>query len=390
MNQSARLAIFIGIVMSILGAVHFYVWRRLVVDPAPPAALRGVLTGVFIALYLAIPATFYVSRARDIGARRLLSLPGYVWMGVVFILLMLLVGTDVIRLVGGLVQRLVAEVPPADPVRRVTVARLFAGAIAFVGGGATLAALRSGLGPVVVKDVRVRLDRLPKELHGTTIVQLSDVHVGPTIGRDFVERIVAQVNALSPDVVAITGDLVDGSVAELGDLVAPIAGMKSRFGTYFVTGNHEFYSDANAWCRHLASLGIRVLRNERVSIGEGAASFDLAGVEDHDAARFGTPSDVAKAVEGRDPGRELVLLAHQPRSAFDADRHGVGLQLSGHTHGGQIWPWSYFVYLQQPVVAGLERVGRTLVYVSCGTGYWGPPMRLRAPAEITRIVLESA
>jgi len=390
MTRGAQIATFIGIALSVLAAVHWYVWVRLVADPSPPLGLRRLLTAGFVFMFLAIPATFYVSRARVIGPRRLLAMPGYVWLGVVFIFFMLLAGTDVVRLVGALVQRLVAEVPPSDPTRRVAVARFFAAAVTFVGGGASLAALRSGLGAVIVKEVRVRLDRLPKELHGMTIVQLSDVHVGATIGRAFVERIVAQVNALAPDLVAITGDLVDGSVAELGEHIAPITGLRSRFGTYFVTGNHEFYSGAESWCRHLSSLGVRVLRNERVSIGEGVTSFDLAGVEDHDGKRFGKPSDVAKAVEGRDPSRELVLLAHQPRSAFDADANGVGLQLSGHTHGGQIWPWSYFVYLQQPVVAGLARVGRTLVYVSCGTGYWGPPMRLHAPAEITRIVLESA
>ncbi|HEX3593551.1 MAG TPA: metallophosphoesterase [Polyangiaceae bacterium] len=390
MPRAAKLATFIGIALSILAAVHFYVWMRLVGDTAPPLPVRRLLTAGFVAFYLAIPATFYVARAPGIAARRLLALPGYVWIGVLFIMFMLFLSTDIVRLVGGIAQRLVGDSPPTDPAGRLAVARFFAGAVAFVGGGATLAALRSGLGPVVVKELRVRLDRLPEALDGTTIVQLSDVHVGPTIGREFVERIVRQVNALSPDLVAITGDLVDGSVSELGDKIAPIADMKSRFGTYFVTGNHEFYSGADSWCKKLTSLGVRVLRNERVSIGDGAASFDLAGIEDHDAGRFGKPSDVARAVEGRDPSRELVLLAHQPRSAFAADRHGVGLQLSGHTHGGQIWPWSYFVYLQQPVVAGLARIGRTLVYVSCGTGYWGPPMRLHAPAEITRIVLESA
>ncbi|HVW29339.1 MAG TPA: metallophosphoesterase [Polyangiaceae bacterium] len=390
MTRAVQLATFIGIALGLLGAIHFYVWLRLVADPAPPPVGRRLLTGAFVALYLAIPATFYVSRARDIGARRLLAMPGYVWMGVVFILFMLFASVDIVRLAGAALQRLAGETPPSDPARRIAVARLFAFAVASVGGGATLAALRSGLGPVHVKEVRVRLERLPRQLDGTTIVQLSDVHVGPTIGRSFVERIVDQVNALSPDLVAITGDLVDGSVSELADQVAPIAELKSRYGTYFVTGNHEFYSGRESWCRKLRSLGIQVLSNERVSIGEGAASFDLAGVEDYNATRFGIASDVGKAVEGRDPNRELVLLAHQPRSAFAADQHGVGLQLSGHTHGGQIWPWSYFVYLQQPVVAGLSRIGRTLVYVSRGTGYWGPPMRLRAPAEITRIVLESA
>jgi hypothetical protein len=389
MNRTLQLATFIGIVLSVLGAVHLYVWLRLVEDPAFSIGVHRALTAGFVVLFLSIPATFYVSRTGELATRRL-ALVGYVWMGVLFLLFALVAATDIVRLAGAIVQRVVADVPPEDPVRRVAMARLVAGAVALLGGGAALSALRSGLSPTRVKEVRVRLDRLPKEMHGTSIVQLSDVHVGPTIGRSFIEQIVGRVNALAPDLIAITGDLVDGSVASLSEQVAPIAGLKSRYGTYFVTGNHEFYSGRESWLRHLTTLGVRVLRNERVSIGEGAQSFDLAGIEDFSAPRFGVPSDVARAVEGRDATRELVLLAHQPKSAFEADRHGVGLQLSGHTHGGQIWPFSYLVYLQQPIVAGLSRIGRTLVYVSCGTGYWGPPMRLRAPAEITRIVLESA
>jgi predicted MPP superfamily phosphohydrolase len=388
MSRRARLGTFIAIALSILGVVHGYLWLRLVWDPSLPRSAFWVLTAALAGLFLAIPATFYVAR-RDHGVRRLVALTGYIWMGTAFILLVLLASTDAVRLVGAVVSRLVGDAP-ADDGHRVAVARFFAAATLLAGGLAAIAALRSALGPVVVREVHVRLERLPKEMHGTTIVQLSDVHVGPTIRRDFVDRIVQRVNALGPDLVAITGDLVDGPVSHLNDAIAPIADLKSRYGTYFVTGNHEFYSGSEAWCRKLRELGVRVLRNEHVSVGEGKASFDLAGVEDHDGGRFGAPSDVAKAVEGRDTSRELILLAHQPRSAFAAERHGVGLQLSGHTHGGQIWPWSYLVYLQQPVVAGLARVGRTLVYVSRGTGYWGPPMRLGAPAEITRITLESA
>jgi predicted MPP superfamily phosphohydrolase len=161
---------------------------------------------------------------------------------------------------------------------------------------------------------------------------------------------------------------------------------------YFVTGNHEYYSGAAPWCEELARLGIKVLRNERVIIGDAEASFDLAGIDDAHARDFGDGhgADLARAVHGRDPARELVLLAHQPRAVFEAVVHGVGLQLSGHTHGGQIWPWNWLVRLQQPVVAGLARFGDTQVYVSRGTGYWGPPMRLGAPAEITRVTLRTA
>jgi predicted MPP superfamily phosphohydrolase len=244
---------------------------------------------------------------------------------------------------------------------------------------------------VALKDVDVRLRRLPRSRDGTTIVQLTDVHVGPTIRRGFVETIVAQVNALAPDIIVITGDLVDGSVEELREHVAPLANLRARHGVFFVTGNHEYYSGVDAWCEELPRLGIRVLRNERVAIGKGADGFDLAGIDDAHAYQYGNGhgADLERAVAGRDPRRELVLLAHQPKAVFDAEKHDVGLQLSGHTHGGQLWPWKYLVRLQQPVVAGLARFGETQVYVSSGTGYWGPPMRLAAPAEITRITLRA-
>jgi hypothetical protein len=167
--------------------------------------------------------------------------------------------------------------------------------------------------------------------------------------------------------------------------------LRAKHGVFFVTGNHEYYSGAEEWCTELTRLGIRVLRNERVSIGDATDSFDLAGVDDHSAKRFGGGhgEDLPKALLGRDPARELVLLAHQPKTIILAQDHGVGLQLSGHTHGGQIWPWTYLVRLQQPVVAGLARFGKSFVYVSRGTGYWGPPMRLGAPSEITELTLRA-
>jgi predicted MPP superfamily phosphohydrolase len=240
-----------------------------------------------------------------------------------------------------------------------------------------------------VRHVRVPLARLPRSASGYTIVQLTDVHVGPTIGREFVERVVREANALAPDMVVITGDLVDGTVEQLRDLVEPLRDLRTRDGVFFVTGNHEYYSGADEWVAHLATLGVRVLRNERVAIRD---AFDLAGVDDVSAARM-LPhhgQDVARAVAGRDPARAVVLLAHQPKTLKHALAADVDLQLSGHVHGGQMVPFNWLARLDQPLVAGLHRVEKTWVYVSTGTGYWGPPMRVGPGAEVTRIELVSA
>src|SRR6185437_2408032 len=198
----------------------------------------------------------------------------------------------------------------------------------------------------------------PEAMAGFRIVQLSDLHIGPTLGGAWLTEIVAHVNAAEPDVVVITGDLVDGPLDELRAEVAPLAQLRAKHGVFFVTGNHEYYSGVDDWLAELVRLGVRPLRNERVSIGEGEHGFDLAGVDDWSARRFGGGhgADLARALAGRDPSRELVLLAHQPKQIHEAEAHGVGLQLSGHTHGGQIFPWGFFVRIDQPFVAGLGRL----------------------------------
>jgi predicted MPP superfamily phosphohydrolase len=240
--------------------------------------------------------------------------------------------------------------------------------------------------------VEIPLPRLASTHDGLTLIQLTDLHIGPTIGRESLAALVATTNAVNPDIVAITGDLVDGSVEDLRESVAPLGDLSAKYGVYFVTGNHEYFSGATAWVAELGRLGIRVLRNERVTIGQGADAFHLAGVDDRSAARYpadGHREDLEKALGNRDPQRAVVLLAHQPRTVLDAALYGVDLQISGHTHGGQIWPFGALVRLQQRFLAGLGRHKDTLIYVSRGTGYWGPPMRLAAPAEITQLVLRA-
>jgi len=244
-----------------------------------------------------------------------------------------------------------------------------------------------------VVRVEVPVAGLPAALDGFTIAQISDVHVGPTIKRPYVEAIVDAVNRLEVDVVAITGDLVDGSVRDLADDVAPLAGLRSREGSFFVTGNHEYYSGADAWVRELRRLGLFVLMNEHVVVRRGDAALVVAGITDFGAGHFdrAQASDPRAALAGSPNAAALrILLAHQPRSAAAAESAGFDLQLSGHTHGGQFLPWNFLVRLQQPFTAGLHRWRRMWVYTSRGTGYWGPPKRIGAPSEITVLRLVGA
>jgi uncharacterized protein len=244
-----------------------------------------------------------------------------------------------------------------------------------------------------IVEIKIPVVDLPQALHGFSIAQISDVHVGPTIKRGFVEGIVRRVNDLKADMIAVTGDLVDGSVQQLSAHTAPLAGLTARHGAYFVTGNHEYYSGERAWTEEIRRLGMRVLKNEHVVLKHDGASLVLAGVTDISAHHFDPAqlSDPAAALLGApiNAGAK-ILLAHQPSSAMAAANAGFDVQLSGHTHGGQFWPWNLFVHFFQPFSGGLHRLKNLWIYVSRGTGYWGPPNRFGVPSEITRIRLVPA
>jgi predicted MPP superfamily phosphohydrolase len=253
-------------------------------------------------------------------------------------------------------------------------------------------------GLVVARRPRVvRIDipvaQLPEALHGFSIAQISDVHVGPTIKKGFVEHIVQRVNALKADLIAVTGDLVDGSVAQLSGDTAPLAGLAALHGAYFVTGNHEYYSGESAWTAEVRRLGMHVLKNEHVVLRHKGASLVLAGVTDYSAHHFDPAqrSDPAAALSGAPANAGAkILLAHQPSTAAAAADAGFDVQLSGHTHGGQFWPWNHFVRFFQPFTGGLNRLKNMMIYVNRGTGYWGPPNRFGVPSEITHIRLVPA
>lgn len=361
--------------------LHLYVaWRLAPALPLfPGLALAVVLAASAVLMPLAMLARRF--QRRDVADR--VTWAGMLCMGLFSSLLVGTLARDLVLALLAMAQALGAQLP-ADAVRRWSAAGVAGGAFL-----ATAIGFLNARRTARVVEVDVPLPGLPAGLEGFRIVQISDIHVGPTIKHGYLRSIVDRVNALQADAVAITGDLVDGSVPELAEHVAPLAALRSRHGSFFVTGNHEYYSGAHAWMAELRRLGVRVLHNEHVVLRAEEASLVLAGVADYGAHHFDPAhrSDPAAALHGAPADAPKVLLAHQPRSAPAAERAGFDLQLSGHTHGGQFWPWNLFVPLQQPFTAGLHQLGRLQVYVSRGTGYWGPPKRFGAPSEISLLRL---
>ncbi|MEZ0260758.1 MAG: metallophosphoesterase [Alphaproteobacteria bacterium] len=243
------------------------------------------------------------------------------------------------------------------------------------------------LGGPKVKRIEIKLKDLPDTFDGFTIAQISDLHVGPTIGRRYAQKVVNMTNGLKADMIALTGDFVDGNVDDLATGVAPLAQLKAPDGVFFVTGNHEFYWDAQAWIEKFRQLGARVLLNEHEVIKRGGQSIVIAGILDLSA---GHRSDPVEALRGTRPEDIIILLAHQPGSYAAAHKAGVDLQLSGHAHGGQYFPFSLVIRFFQKYHQGLNLHDSMYVYVSNGTGYWGPPLRTFVPAEITLHTLRRA
>ncbi len=385
-QRALGFALFLCIALAVLGGGHAYLARRLIADTGLDGMGRSAALAALALLGASLVAQPFGERLLPHARARWIAWPASLWMGTAFLLVLALGVAD---LAGWLFGE--PAFAAAGATGSLAGARVRAGtalAVATLAGGF---GLRSALrGPRLVRR-EIALDRWPRALDGFRIVQLSDLHIGPILGRRFAAEIAARTNALDPDLVVVTGDLVDGSARRLRDEVAPLAALRARHGVYFVTGNHDHFSGADAWAEAVRDLGWRPLRNERVEIGSGAAAFDLAGVEDR-TARFVSPpwrEDVDAALAGRDPSRAVVLLAHDPGTFARACQRGVDLQLSGHTHGGQIWPFRYLVRLVTPWVEGRHRRNGSELYVSRGTGFWGPPMRLFAPAEITEHALRA-
>ncbi|MDP9863887.1 MULTISPECIES: metallophosphoesterase [Streptosporangium] len=441
---------FVSLVVGVVALIHYYLWRRLVRATTVAGRTRRVLTWVLAGLAVLVPVTLVGSRSQW---GHFLAWPGFFWIAIMFYLSVFLVLLEIPRALALLalrrsdrrragarlaprpadgqdrvarrpepaltapVSESAASVPGSGPARpsagpgegsesgaaapagggpeEAIGRRLFitrtAAAVAGVGALATVGSgIRTALGDPVIESVKVALPRLDPRLSGLRFAVVSDIHLGPLTGVGHTQRIVRMINSLEADVVAIVGDLVDGTVAELGPLARPLKSLESRYGAYFVTGNHEYYA-ANGpqeWIEELRGLGVRPLGNERVEIAHRGAVLDLAGVKDINGTASGDGPDFERALGGRDRSRSTVLLAHQPVQAVQAAEYGVDLQLSGHTHGGQMVPFNLIVPLQQPVVSGLGEVDGTQVYVTRGAGFWGPPVRVGAPPEITLLELQ--
>jgi uncharacterized protein len=384
---------FIVVLGIVLALMHLYVWKRLVKDTSAPGALRRAATAVLVGLGLLLVATLIAPRLLGVPEPAWLAWPGYLWFGLVVYLFLALLATEPIRLaLRGWSQRTPAG-EPADPGRSAVNRRVFIARTAAVAAGAASVGLvgagaASALGPPQVLQVPVRLRRLDPAFNGFRIAVISDVHLGPLAGRSHTERIVRMINEQEPDLVAIVGDLVDGTVEELGYAAEPLRDLHSREGSFFVTGNHEYFVDDTAsWLRELERLGVQTLRNENTTIRRGGGAFDLAGVNDIVGAERNDGPDFDRALRGAGTARPTVLLAHQPVQVTDASARGVDLQLSGHTHGGQMWPFHYVVDAVQPALAGLSTIGNTQLYVTRGAGFWGPPVRIGAPPDISVMTL---
>ncbi|HEX9982833.1 MAG TPA: metallophosphoesterase [Thermoanaerobaculia bacterium] len=264
-------------------------------------------------------------------------------------------------------------------------ARLAAYTILGTAGALSLVGLFQARRPRI-RRVAIPIDDLPQELDGYRIVQWSDVHVGPTIRRRFLQALVDRTNELQPDAIAITGDFVDGSFDEFRSELEPLSNVRSRDGIFYVTGNHEYYWRVTDWLSEFERYDFRFLKNSHEVIARGKANLVMAGVTDP-VGRYTHKQNPDAALAGTPSGAIKVLLSHRPQTATAADRLGVHLQLSGHTHGGQFFPFNLMIKWFQPIVAGLHRVGKTWLYVNRGTGYWGPPTRLFVGGEITVVEL---
>jgi len=378
--------VFIAIFLGLLASAHYYLVHRIALDPAWPKGAAIALISMMVLGSGALIVHGLLWRRLGVAARPI-SWVAYVWLGLLFYLLVSAASLDLATVGLGLAGEEFEELVSSTAYLRGRALMILA--IATLASGFALA---RGTAAPITKRIDIALENFPESLDGFRIVQISDIHIGPMLDRRFSKLLVDRVDALKPDLIAVTGDLVDGRVSHLEDEVAPFRDLSAPHGVYFVTGNHDYYSGADEWTEHVMSFGWRPLRNESTTIERDGGQFSLVGVDDpHGAMLNGHGGeDLALALRDVNPSHATVLLAHDPATFRRTKKTHVGLQISGHTHGGQIWPFRWAVRAVTPWVAGHYHVGDHQIYVSCGTGYWGPPMRLGTRAEITEFTFTRA
>lgn len=387
-----RMIIFFSLAGLIIALLHYFIYLRigryLSSDPLHLKRIKMGLAAAAISLLTVMPLSRYIPP-------EIIFLPTYLaysWLGLIFYLftftLLLFIGEG-FAITGRKFWSLMAAPPTLIPVnapkrdffKKVAATSALSSAAVLTGYGNY-----SAFYDIIRIDLEIKLRHFPAALNGFKIVQLSDLHVGAVVGGKFLRHIVERVNQIKPDCIVVTGDLVDGSVKLLQHQVAILKNLQAKWGTFFVTGNHEYYSGVAEWLPYLQKMGWTVLQNEFYPLKDFKHEFYLAGVHDYRGhtinPRF-APS-IPQALSAIPDGKATILLAHQPIHVLEASSYNIGLQISGHTHGGQIWPFSKLVLFAQPYIKGLHQVNDvTQIYVSCGTGFWGPPMRIGAPGEIT-------
>ncbi|MEU3771417.1 metallophosphoesterase [Amycolatopsis keratiniphila] len=373
-----RILVRVTALIAVLALLFGVPWWTIVGSPELPAALEVLGTIVFAVAALAVPACMVLGHGpwqRDLAAKI-----GDLSLGLIWLLFSLSVLGNVLRLVLA-----VSGVDSAAGIVSGVVLVAFAALAAY---GMVEARRVPRL-----KELDVVLPRLGAGLDGLRFAIITDTHFGPLNRTKWSEKVVEVVNELDADVVAHAGDLADGTVAKRREQVAPLGKVRAKLGKFYITGNHEYFGEAQAWLDHMRDLGWEPLHNRHLPVSQGGDTLVFAGIDDPTGAASGLPGhgpDLPAALDGVAASTPVVLLAHQPKQVKQAAEAGIDLQISGHTHGGQIWPFHLLVRLDQPVLAGLSRHGeRTQLYTSRGTGFWGPPLRVFAPSEITLLTLRN-